>query len=152
MQQNARAAVEHMVREIRQARGVLTAEVGRLGLTSVLDEQTRTYELSGTSTPAYRYSLLYTKPGPPGPDCATACRIADYVTADGLEFTYRDAAGNVLATPVTGAARLAIRQIDVTVRVQPALADADRPFAFTSSATLRNRQARRPLKLVREWP
>jgi Tfp pilus assembly protein PilW len=152
VQQNARAAVEQMIREIRQARGITTAETNRLTITSVLDENARTYELSGTATASYRYSLLYTKPGPPGPNCTTPCPIADYLVAGGLEFTYRRADGTIITPPVTAADRLAIKQIDVTVQVQPALVDADAPYVpppscasvrptlcFTSSTRLRNR-------------
>ncbi len=153
VQQNARAAVEQMIREIRQAKGVTTAEENRLTITSVLDENSRTYELTGSPTTSYRYSLLYTKPGPPGPNCTTPCPIADYLVTGTPLFTYRRADGTAITPPVTGAAdRLAIKQIDVTVQVQPALADADPPFAppsscpslrptlcFTSSTRLRNR-------------
>jgi prepilin-type N-terminal cleavage/methylation domain-containing protein len=139
VQQNARAALEQMIREIREARGITTAEANRLAITSVLDESTRTYELSGSASPSYRHSLLYTKPGPPGPNCTTPCPIADYLVAGGLQFAYRDAAGTLLAAPVTGANRLLIRQIDVSVQVQTALADASPPTTFASSAKLRNR-------------
>jgi Tfp pilus assembly protein PilW len=152
-QQNARAAVELMIREIRQARAVTTAEANRITITSPLDENSRTYELSATSSIAYRYSLLYTKPGPPGPDCTTPCPIADYLVTGTPLFTYRRADGTEIPPPVTSATdRLAIKQIDITVQVQPALADADPPFAppsgcpalrptlcFTSSTRLRNR-------------
>jgi prepilin-type N-terminal cleavage/methylation domain-containing protein len=139
VQQNARVAVEQMVREIRQARGITVAEANRIAITSVLDENSRTYELSGSASPSYRYSLVYTKPGPPAPDCTTPCPIADYIVAGGLVFSYRDAGGNALTPPVTAANRLLIRQVDVAVRVQPALADADPPIEFASSAKLRNR-------------
>jgi type II secretory pathway pseudopilin PulG len=156
VQQNARVAVEQMVRDIRQAKGITAAEANRIVMTSVLDENSRTYELSASASPSHRYSLLYTKPGPPGPNCTTPCPIADYIVAGGLEFSYFDAAGVCLGggppcagTPVSAADRLLIRQVDVTVQVQPALADADPPVAcgpppnrspcFSSSAKLRNR-------------
>ncbi|MGH7318549.1 MAG: PilW family protein [Candidatus Rokuibacteriota bacterium] len=152
VQQNARAAVEQMIREIRQAKGLTTAEANRLTITSVLDENSRTYELSASPTTSYRYTLLYTKPGPPGPNCTTPCPIADYLVTGTPLFTYRRADRSVITPPVTAAARLAIKQIDVTVQVQPALADADPPFAppsdcpdsrptlcFSSSTRLRNR-------------
>jgi Tfp pilus assembly protein PilW len=139
VQQNARVAVEQMIREIRQARGITAAEANRITITWVLDETSRTYELSASATPSYRHSLLYTKPGPPGPDCTTPCPIADYIVAGGLQFSYRDAAGAALTLPVSAADRLLIRQVDVEVQVQPALADADPPITFASSARLRNR-------------
>lgn len=139
VQQNARVAVEQMIREIRQARGITAAEANRITITWVLDETSRTYELSGSANPSYRHSLLYTKPGPPGPDCATPCPIADYIVAGGLQFSYRDAAGVAMSTPVSAADRLLIRQVDVAVQVQSALADADPPITFASSTKLRNR-------------
>ena len=139
VQQNARAAVEQMIREIRQARGITAAEANRITITWVLDETSRTYELSGSANPSYRHSLLYTKPGPPGPDCTTPCPIADYIVAGGLQFSYRDAGGAALSVPVSAADRLLIRQVDVAVQVQPALADADPPITFASSTKLRNR-------------
>lgn len=144
VQQNARAALEGMIREIRQARGITAAEANRITITSVLDENSRTYQLSGSANPSYRHSLLYTKPGPPGPDCTTPCPIADYIAAGGLQFSYRDAAGgclggDCLGVPVSAADRLLIRQVDVAVQVQPALGDADPPFRFESSTQLRNR-------------
>jgi prepilin-type N-terminal cleavage/methylation domain-containing protein len=139
VQQNARAALEGMIREIRQARGITAAEANRITITSVLDENSRTYELSGSASPSYRHSLLYTKPGPPGPDCTTPCPIADYIAAGGLQFSYRDAAGAALSVPVSAANRLLIRQVDVSVQVQPALADADPLPPFASSTQLRNR-------------
>jgi Tfp pilus assembly protein PilW len=139
VQQNARAALEGMIREIRQARGITAAEADRITITSVLDENSRTYQLSGSATSSYRYSLLYTKPGPPAPDCTTPCPIADYIAAGGLQFSYRDAAGAALPMPVSAANRLLIRQVDVAVQVQPALADADPLPPFQSSTKLRNR-------------
>lgn len=139
VQQNARVAVEQMIREIRQARGITAAEANRITITWVLDETSRTYELSGSANPSYRHSLLYTKPGPPGPDCTTPCPIADYIVAGGLQFSYRDAGGAALSVPVSAADRLLIRQVDVAVQVQPALADADPPITFASSTKLRNR-------------
>lgn len=138
-QQNARAALEHMVREIRQAESITIAEADRIGFTSVLDPNTRTYELSTTETTAGRFRLLYTKPGPPAPDCSTPCPIADYLVADGLQLTYRDAAGTVLPTPVSAADRPLIRQVDMMLRAQMVLADPDPPITVSSTTRLRNR-------------
>lgn len=138
-QQNARAALEHMVREIRQAESITIAEANRITFASVLDSNTRTYELSTTATPTERFRLLYTKPGPPGPDCSTPCPIADYLVTDGLQLTYRDATGAVLPTPVSAANRPLIRQVDIVLRAQMVLADPDPPIEVDSTVRLRNR-------------
>jgi hypothetical protein len=66
--------------------------------------------------------------------------IADGIVVGGLQFTYRDAAGTVLAAvPLNATDRLQIHQVDVTVVGQMILADPDPPFTFASSVKLRNR-------------
>jgi type II secretory pathway pseudopilin PulG len=139
VQQNARAALEYLVRDLRQARSITTAQANRIVFTSVLDANTRTYALSATEAPGYRFRLLYTKPGPPDPDCTTPCPLADYLVAGGLQLTYRDADGTVLPAPVSAANLPRIRRVDITLRAQMVLADPNPPVAVTSAVELRNR-------------
>ena len=135
IQQNARAAVEHMVREIRQAQSITTGEGTRIIFTSVRDTSSRTYALSASASPGYRYSLLYTK----APECAAPCPIADYLVAGGLTFAYLDAARTVLPTPLSAADRIRVAEVDIRVRAQTTVADAEPAQQLESSARLRNR-------------
>jgi type II secretory pathway pseudopilin PulG len=137
VQQDTRAALELVARDLRQARTVSTADTGRIVFQSAADADPapqRTFDLgsgSGCARLCVRYDLG---------DGAGAQPIADGIVAGGLQFTYRDVGGSVLAAvPLSATDRLRIRQVDITLVGQMVLTDPDPPFTFATSVKLRNR-------------
>jgi len=133
-QQEARAALQLMVRDLRQAKTLLTAEAGRIVFQSAADADPapqRVFDLgsTGCTNSCVRYDRG---------DGTGAQPIADGMVA--LTFTYRDASGAVLgALPLSETDRLRVRQLDLALQGQMILPDPDPPFTFTSSLKLRNR-------------
>jgi Tfp pilus assembly protein PilW len=137
VQQDARGALLLMVRDLRQATGILTAQAESIVFQSAADADPapqRTFDL-GTGTGCASLCLRYNRG-----DGAGAQPIADGIVADGLQFTYRDANGAVLAAlPLSEPDRLRVRVIDVALVGQTVIANPDPPFTFASSIRLRNR-------------
>lgn len=135
-QQDGRVALQVMARDIRQAMTIVAAEAGRIVFESILDPipaPQRTFDL-GTVAGCIPLCVRYDRG-----DGSGARAIADNLVSNGLQFTYRDAGGNVLSAPVSAANLLLIQQVDITVRGQMTLANPDPPFAFSSTVKLRNR-------------
>ena len=136
-QQDARAALELIARDLRQAKIVSTAGSGHISFASASDADpapARTFDLA-TGSGCISRCVRYNRGDGAGPQ-----PIADGIVVGGLQFTYRDAAGTVLAAvPLNATDRLRIHQVDITVVGQMMLADPDPPFTFASSVTLRNR-------------
>lgn len=134
-QQEARAALQLMIRDLRQAKTLLTAEAGRIVFQSAADADPapqRVFDL-GSMTGCTNRCVRYDRG-----DGAGAQPSADGMLA--LTFTYRDASGAVLgALPLSETDRLRVRQLDLALQGQMILPDPDPPFTFTSSLKLRNR-------------
>src|SRR5262249_21820688 len=137
VQQDVRAALERVARDLRQAKTVSTADTGRIVFKSAADADPaldRTVDFgstSGCTRLCVRYNLG---------DGAGAQPIADGIVPGGLQFTYRDSGGTVLAAvPLSATDRLRIRLVDITLVGQMILPDPDPPFTFTTSVKLRNR-------------
>jgi Tfp pilus assembly protein PilW len=135
VQQDARAALQLIVRDLRQAKTILTADAGQIVFQSAADADPapqRTFDL-GTVTSCDRLCVRYNRG-----DGAGAQPIAEGMLA--LTFTYRDANNAVLTPlPLTVANRQLVQQVDVTLQAQMTLADPDPAFTFSSSVKLRNR-------------
>jgi Tfp pilus assembly protein PilW len=135
VQQDARAALQLMVRDVRQAKSILTAEAGRIVFQSAADADpapARTFDL-GAVTGCQNLCVRYDRG-----DGAGAQPIADGMV--GLTFAYRDASDTVLgALPLSVSDLLRIRQVDIALAGQMTLTDPDPPFTFASSIKLRNR-------------
>jgi Tfp pilus assembly protein PilW len=139
VQQDARAALELIAREIRQATEVSTADTGIItfrmyrSATDPDPAPLRTFDLA-TGSGCARSCVRYNRG-----DVAGAQPIAEGIVAGGLQFTYRDAAGAVLAPVPLSATNLnLIKQVDIMIRGQMTLTDPDPPFTFESSVKLRN--------------
>jgi type II secretory pathway pseudopilin PulG len=135
VQQDARAALQLLVRDVRQAKSILVADASRIVFQSAADADPspqRTFDvgaMAGCQSSCIRYNRG---------DGGGAQPIADGIV--GLTFTYRDDADAILTPlPLTAANRLRIRQVDVTLAGQMILTDPDPPFAFAQSVKLRNR-------------
>jgi Tfp pilus assembly protein PilW len=137
VQQDARAALELIARELRQAKTVSTANTGIIVFQSAADPDPapqRTFDLASGAGCA-RFCVRYNRG-----DGAGTQPMADGIVAGGLQFTYRDGAGSVLAAvPLNATDRLRVRQVDITLVGQMVLTDPDPPFTFASSVKLRNR-------------
>ena len=135
-QQDARAGLEVMVRDVRQASRIVAAESDRIVFQSALDPPPmpqRTFDLGAVAGCALR-CIRYDRG-----DGAGLQPIADDIAVGGLIFAYRDATNTLLAAPVSAAERALIRRVDMTVRGQTSPASSDPPFTFSSTARLRNR-------------
>jgi Tfp pilus assembly protein PilW len=136
-QQEARAAQQLMVREIRQARSIVTGDTGTIVFESALDPDPapqRVFDLASSAGCVPR-CLRFDRG-----DGGGAQLVANNIVVSGLQLVYRDAAGVVLPTPVSAANRPLIQSVDITVQGQMSLAtDPDPPFTFFTSVKLRNR-------------
>jgi Tfp pilus assembly protein PilW len=135
-QQETRTGQQLLVREIRQAASILTAEAGRIVFESAADPDpapARTFDV-GTAAGCALRCLRYDRGDGAGPQL-----VADNLVTNGLQLVYRDAAGAILAAPVSAADRFRIRSVDVTVQGQMSLSDPDPPFRFSTGVKLRNR-------------
>jgi type II secretory pathway pseudopilin PulG len=137
VQQDARAALQVIVRDLRQAKTILTADAGQIVFQSAADADpapSRTFDL-GTVTGCDRLCVRYNRG-----DGAGSQPIAEGMLA--LTFAYWDDQNppNVLTPlPLSVANRLKIRQVDITLQAQMTLTDPDPAFTFSSSVKLRNR-------------
>lgn len=133
-QQDVRVGLLSIVRDLRQAKGIIDAGASRIVFQSAADPDPaprRTFDFGG-GTGCATLCVRYDRGGGAGSQV-----IADDIL--GLQFTYRDTNDNVLVPPLSDANRLLVRQVDVQVRGQANMSDPDPPFAFSSSVTLRNR-------------
>jgi len=137
VQQDVRAALERVARDVRQAKTVSTADTGRIVFKSAADADPapdRTFDL-GSGAGCARLCVRYDVGDGAGPQ-----PIADGIVSGGLQFSYRDSAGTVLgAVPLSATDRLRVQQVDITLVGQMVLSDPDPPFTFTTSVKLRNR-------------
>ena len=137
VQQDARAALELIARDLRQAKTVSMAAAAGITFQSAADRDPappRTFDL-GAATGCASLCIRYDRGDGTGPQ-----PIADGLVPTGLQFTYRDATGTALpALPLSATDRLRIRQIDITLVAQMILPNPDPPFTFASSVQLRNR-------------
>lgn len=137
VQQDTRAALQLIVRDLRQAKTVTTADAGRIVFQSAADPDpapSRTFDL-GTVSGCTPLCVRYDRGNGAG-----AQAIAEGIVTNGLQFTYRDGCGVVLATvPLSVTDRLKVRQVDISLVGQMILTDPDPPFTFASSVKLRNR-------------
>lgn len=135
VQQDARAALQLLVRDLRQAKSVVTADASRIVFQSAADADPspqRTFDI-GAMASCQRNCIRYNRG-----DGAGAQPIAEGIVA--LAFTYRDASDAILTPlPLTAANRLRIRQVDVSLSGQMVVSDPDPPFTFAVSVQLRNR-------------
>jgi type II secretory pathway component PulJ len=136
-QQDVRAALERIARDLRQAKSLTTADAGSIVFKSVVDvdpQPDRTFDL-GSATGCERLCVRYNLGTGAGPE-----PIAEGIVTGGLQFTYRDVNGTVLAAvPLSATDRLQVRQVDITLVGQISVADPDPPFTFSTSVKLRNR-------------
>jgi Tfp pilus assembly protein PilW len=137
VQQDARAALELITRDLRQATTVSTADVALIVFQSAADPDPapqRTFDLitgSGCARSCVRYDRG---------DGAGAQPIAEGIVTNGLQFRYWDAAGTELtAVPLNATDRLKIRRVGITIVGQMTLTDPDPSVTFASSIALRNR-------------
>jgi Tfp pilus assembly protein PilW len=134
VQQDLRAALQVIIRDVRQARTVVTAESDRIVFQSAAEADPvpqRTLTL-GTVSGCVPLCMLYNRG-----DGTGAQPIAEGLVA--LTFVYRDANDVVLTAPVSAAQLKDIRQIDIALQGQMVMANPDPPFSFSSSIKLRNR-------------
>ncbi|MEA2014583.1 MAG: prepilin-type N-terminal cleavage/methylation domain-containing protein [Thermodesulfobacteriota bacterium] len=151
MQQNARAAMDIMTREIRMAGYDPLGSAGAGIISAASDSLNFTLDTTGTadspdgdindSNENITYSLYTTsgiqKLGRKSTAAASNQPVAEHVQS--LAFQYRDANGATTATPAN------VRRIQVTLTVQTAIPDPDyavnsgyRTYSLTSVITPRN--------------